>query len=1006
MLPTSNKANPNQATAAAVDGALPSMPFPSVMALRSAHNALLDAHRTQADSATFWPEVEQFIERGRATGALLDNEEDRWAAQSLLDYWSATGYSVGRTMPDAALLDFDPTLAPEIPDDRCPYVGLAAFREFQEPYFFGRRQLVESLLAKVATERLIAVVGPSGSGKSSIVLAGLLPILKAGGVAAQGATSASAQWRYSERMVPGSDPLANLGRAIQLNEQDGRLDITVAAKYIFLADGCQREPDYLVKLLNETGQDPFVLVIDQFEELFTLCTDDALRRAFIHNLLSLIQAPGARHTVILTMRTDFESFVARLPDFLPHFEEALVRVTPLNAAELRDVIERPAALVGLKFETGVVDALVQDVLGEPAALPLLQFTLLKLWERRDRNRITWASYKELGGGRLALARSADQLYERLIPEEQLTARRILLRLVRPGEGLEITSNRVRRSVLYQTGEARDRVDRVLARLVNADLLRLSPGDKPEDAQIEVAHEALVRNWPRLVGWLEDERGRIRERLRLTEAAEQWLKFDREPSALLRGTLLEDAQRHPDLNELEQEFVATSLAARQAAERERELVHQRELEQARALAAEQQQRAESETQWASYQTRSAVKLRQRAWLLGVTTVVALLLSALALWLGYRANEQALEAQRQEATAVAAQLDAVAQAATADAERDFAEEARSTAEAERGIAQSERAIAQTAVAGVRAEQTRVQHLEDAFDYTAEQLVQIQAGIAIALGTPGRSAPEPATTNAPPTTPTPMATLTPPARIQAAGPTAEPSATVDAEERDTTTTPTSENELPARIEALIELPPALLATTPLTPLLPITETTGLTTTLLLTTAPPLIAIVPDIDVNLYAEPDENAPLLQTIRAPLRLPVIRANSFWAEVLLESGEMGWVQAWLLTYVGDASQLPLELRYLMVSEATIVEQPTNLPYTYGAVISVDGATEANLLNDPNAEESVLLRVPLGTDVTLLFEAKGPLSYGSGVWYFVSIVDPAGQNLIWRGYLPAEVIAPR
>ncbi len=1042
MPPTSNNANPNQATAGTVDDPIPPMPFPSLTALRTTHNTLLDAHRTQADRATFWPEVERFIERGRATGALLDNEEDRWAAQSLLDYWSATGYSVGRTMPDAALADFDPTLAPEIPDDRCPYVGLAAFREFQEPYFFGRRQLVESLLAKVATERLIAVVGPSGSGKSSIVLAGLLPALKTGGLAAQDATATSDQWRYSERMVPGSDPLANLERAILPKESGEPLDVTLAAKFVSVADGCRREPDYLVTLLNETGQEPFVLVIDQFEELFTLCTDDALRRAFINNLLSLIQAPGARHTVLLTMRTDFESFVARLPDFLPYFEEALVRVTPLNAAELRDVIERPAALVGLKFETGVVDALVQDVLGEPAALPLLQFTLLKLWERRDRNRITWASYKELGGGRLALSRSADQLYDHLIPEEQLTARRILLRLVRPGEGLEITSNRVRRSVLYQTGEARDRVDRVLARLVNADLLRLSPGDKPEDAQIEVAHEALVRNWPRLVGWLEDERGRIRERLRLTEAAEQWLKLDRDPSALLRGTLLEDAQRHPDLNELEEEFVAASLTARQAADRERELVHQRELEQARVLAVEQQQRAESETQWAAYQTRSAVKLRRRAWLLGITTVVALLLSALAVLLGYRANEQALEAQVQEATAVAAQLDAVAQAATADAERDLSESARATAEAERSIAQSERAIAQTAVAGVRAEQTRVQHLEDAFDYTAEQLSQLQQDISAVLGTPVSGVPEPNMTSESPSTPTlsptpvptlsPMATLTSAESIRAAGPTARPSADgpsapgpsapVNSEEVEPSATPTTESELPVRAEALIELPSALSVTTPLTRILPLTETAGLTATVLPTTTevltsaptlmaptmstPTLIAMVPDIDVELYTEPSESAAILQTIRAPLRLPVIQADSFWAEVMLESGETGWVQAWLLTYQGDASQLPLELRYLVVSEATTVDQATNLPYTYGTVISVGGATEADLLNDPNAEGSVLLRVPVGTDVTLLFETKGPPSYGSGLWYFVSILDPAGQNLIWRGYLPAEAMVPR
>lgn len=136
----------------------------------------------------------------------------------------------------------------------------------------------------------------------------------------------------------------------------------------------------------------------------------------------------------------------------------------------------------------------------------MQFTLLKLWKQRDRNRITWETYKRLGGGRFGIGRRrADHLYEHLIPEDQVTARRILLRLVRPSDGLEVTSNRVRQGVLYQTGEARDRVERVLQKLVDADLVRLTTGERPEDTQVEVAHEALVRNWPRLVGWLEDER---------------------------------------------------------------------------------------------------------------------------------------------------------------------------------------------------------------------------------------------------------------------------------------------------------------------------------------------------------------------------------------------------------------------------------------------------------------------------------------------------------------------
>src|SRR5262249_37903714 len=186
-----------------------------------------------------------------------------------------------------------------------------------------------------------------------------------------------------------------------------------------------------------------VVIVDQLEEVFTLTGDDRVRNAFVNNLSALAQAPNAHHLVILTMRTDFEGQVARLPAFQPLFEQALVRVTPLNAGEIREAIEGPANLVGLKFEEGLVDALVADVLGEPAALPLLQITLLKLWEAREHNRVTWAAYRRLGGGRQALASSADLFFRQLIPEEQVTARRLLLRLVQPGEGLEVTSNRVR-----------------------------------------------------------------------------------------------------------------------------------------------------------------------------------------------------------------------------------------------------------------------------------------------------------------------------------------------------------------------------------------------------------------------------------------------------------------------------------------------------------------------------------------------------------------------------------
>ncbi|UCC63666.1 MAG: AAA family ATPase, partial [Anaerolineae bacterium] len=548
--------------------------FLSFDALRAAHNALLKRHRESGSTPEFLAELEAFIRQGCVTGALLDAEDERWASQSWLDYWSSMMYRAGQEPPDSTLAEFDAALVPELPDALCPYVGLDAFHEVNSNVFFGRERLVGQMMRLLRRNRLLAVVGSSGSGKSSLVRAGLLPALRAGGLAG------SEEWHYYPPTVPGSRPLASLVRLIQPADIDEPKSV---ARH---AERFQQDPNHLTQLIADLVQGSAVLVVDQFEELFTLCDDDAVRRAFVDNLLSLVQASGAKHIAVLTMRTDFESLVARLPTFQPVFEEARVRVAPMNAAELREAIEGPAGTVGLRFEPGLVDALLQDILGEPAALPLLQFTLLKLWENRERNRVTWSAYRRLGGGRLALARSADEFYEELIPEEQVTARRILLRMVRPGAGLEVTSNRIRCDTLYQAGEARDRVDRVLGKLVEARLVRLTEGQTLADAQIEVAHEALVRNWPRLVDWLDEERVEMRRRLRLTAAAEQWDALGRDAGALLRGASLEEALGYEDLNELEVAFVQSSQEAAEEARRREEEARQRELQQARERAEEQ------------------------------------------------------------------------------------------------------------------------------------------------------------------------------------------------------------------------------------------------------------------------------------------------------------------------------------------------------------------------------------------------------------------------------------
>jgi WD40 repeat protein len=701
--------------------------------MRAAHSELLKRQRAGDGSPdAFHQAAEDFIRRGRASGALLDEDDERWEAQGLLDYWGTRLYRPGYEPPDATLADFDPELAPELPDELCPYVGLDAFREANRNVFFGRERLVNELVNKLRGERLLAVLGASGSGKSSVVRAGLIPALEGG------ALERSADWFYFPPIVPGSHPLANLARLTLPPNADPALVETEASRY--LADQA-----YLAKLVAGRFTGSVVLVIDQFEEVFTLCSDDEARLAFVNNLSGLAAgAPGAGHIVILTMRTDFETNVARLPDFLPLFEQAVVRAPPLSAKELREAIEAPARMVGLKFEEGVVEALVGEVLGEEAALPLLQFTLLKLWERRERNRVTWEAYRKLGGGRQALARAADEFYDRLIPEEQVTAKRLLLKLVRPGEGKEVTSNRVRRVSLYTKAEASDRIDRVLDKFLRARLLRFTEGDTNEDDQVEVAHEALVRNWPRLAGWLDDERAEMRRRLRLTAAAEQWNNLRRDPGALLRGLPLAEASQYDDLSPLEAEFVAASRSEAEHEEAEREAQRQRELDAARLLAEAEKQRAEA-------QTRAARELRRRAFALAGALVGALVMFGLAVSSGRVAFSNAATAQAantrsalqqtqlndskvtSDYNAEAASTAAVVALVTGEAARATGAAARATgaaAETARATAEAAQATAEAYAAQVSTEAARQAELSSSGQLAAQAVNSLASDPAAAL------------------------------------------------------------------------------------------------------------------------------------------------------------------------------------------------------------------------------------------------------------------------------------
>jgi energy-coupling factor transporter ATP-binding protein EcfA2 len=316
--------------------------FPSLTAVKTANNDLLKRRSNVDDPEAFLTDVAAFIQKGVATGAILNVESDRWTCQSIVDYWTnfLDRYDHDTAPTDALLVPFDEKLAIDIPESKCPYVGLEAFRESKQQLFFGRERLITELLQKVSTSRCLAIIGSSGSGKSSLVLAGVVPALKAG------AYDRSKQWQYLPTIVPGVDPLASLVSLIP-RPADVREEEWVAEQ----VRGLMQSNSHLCELINRNNFEAAFIVVDQFEELFTLTLDETVQKAFIANLLSLAEYPDLRHTLILTMRSEFESYIAKSPELAKYFAQG-VRITPLTAAEVREAIQKPAELVGLKFKTG------------------------------------------------------------------------------------------------------------------------------------------------------------------------------------------------------------------------------------------------------------------------------------------------------------------------------------------------------------------------------------------------------------------------------------------------------------------------------------------------------------------------------------------------------------------------------------------------------------------------------------------------------------------------------
>jgi DNA-binding SARP family transcriptional activator len=489
-----------------------------------------------------------------------------------------------------------------------PYKGLRPFREQDAGDFFGREALVERLVARLSSSRFLAVVGPSGSGKSSAVFAGLIPALRVG------ALPGSQKW-FVAQMTPGTRPLEELEQAllpIAVNPPPSLVEPMLKDRRGLL---------HAIRRILPEGNGTLLLIIDQFEELYTLTSDEKQRERFIDSLLEALAEPGSPLRVVVTLRADFYD---RPLGYLPlgellqqHTEVAL----PLSLDELEQAVRGPAARRGVQLETRLMAAIVSDVRDQPGALPLLQYSLTELFEARRDSTMTRPAYQAMGGVAGALGRRAESLYGLLNEQEQAVARQLFLRLVTLGEGVgadglaaPATQRRALVAELVSLGgghqlevgkssgqnqptRGEPRVlDTVLDHFGRRRLLTFDRDPLTRGAVVEVAHEALLTAWPRLHSWIETSRDDIRQQRRLSRWASEWRAAGREPGLLLRGARLDQmagwaAQSDLALSGSERAFLEASIVARQERQTVEEARRQRELQTERQHAEEQRQAAQ-------------------------------------------------------------------------------------------------------------------------------------------------------------------------------------------------------------------------------------------------------------------------------------------------------------------------------------------------------------------------------------------------------------------------------
>jgi len=462
-----------------------------------------------------------------------------------------------------------------------PFQGLQYFDEKDADRFFGREQLTARIVARLHRTRFLAVIGASGSGKSSVVRAGVIPALRRGQRLADGGMppTDSGKWLI-HTFTPTSHPLDALAAVMT----SGSPSVSALAQ---LREDFIQDPQALTlavrRYLAEKQGRHLLLFVDQFEELFTLCRSQEERETFLANLLAASGGEeGTPVTILLALRADYYAQVAEHDGLREATAQHQEFIGAMSREELVRAIDRPLAQGDWKIQEGLIEVILDDIGYEPGALPLLSHALHETWIRRRGRTLTLSGYTEAGGVQGAVAKTAESVFRNLPPEQQPVARLIFLRMAEVGETSQDTRRRATYSELITRSTDEMLINVVIKILADARLVitdTIQPGDT---RVVEVAHEALIREWPTLRGWLEEDRQGLILHQRLTDATHEWIKMESDPGALYRGARFQQAlawaDTHADALSLqEQDFLE---ASRQQVEKEAEQA--RRLAQARRL----------------------------------------------------------------------------------------------------------------------------------------------------------------------------------------------------------------------------------------------------------------------------------------------------------------------------------------------------------------------------------------------------------------------------------------